>query len=813
MTQKSFRLLFIFLLLKIFSFGQTPPTLMYTPNKYFESPDGDILQNSRIDGSSSFWVVSSDRSGNKAFNVPDNSTEPINTVGFMDKFYVTDENDDYLELYKFDEFVRMDGAGKKNKLNPKKARRIGWIRKQNLLLWARCLENKVTHFSEKAITVFNEKNINKSSSLTKKDNVRIYSTPNLADENSNTVKMFQFLYVYKREGSSALIGKVYYSNVYRIERDVLGWVDEDLLQKWVDRVCLEPNWDVDAALKRKAAGVKASLFAEKEYAASWRDGITQPKPVWDQDTYERPWIGSKLRLPIFSTEKNLVYTGFATNLFSESSGNTVATVDEIATMTKNTNEGLKDNRQINIVFVIDAGYGMKSYSSAIISSLQALMRKRDELNNSGEKRNTYKYGAVVYRGIDDKNCADGDLSLSKASITVNGQLVTHFLEEEFKKEGCSTNELNRDVNKAMTEALQMIRNANRNSTQSNYILFLGGATGNAEPDLKTIPELIANYDVNLSVFQLHCAMPVEFENFSTNFIDIIKAASSKKYQKKDKNNKLNIREPNFRSIPIGDGSQNLFRLDYPTFSSVQGTISFPEKGSSIPPETIDKVLDTSFSYFERSIENMVTSVNTLVTGMGERKIDLINADVKNFLLKVGIRMNDVELASKFNGKNYQFFIPGWTATTIKKLEEPIFKHVIYVSEEELSDIIKKFEDVQFDGSSSDVRDKMYDAYQALVITYFGKDTRIDEQFKNKLTLDSILSRISGLPSQSTMMKEVKLTEIKDVGKVSEEQIDMIQKRIRVSLSNLRNVTKDFTGSMRDVRDEGVFYWVPEDYFP
>ncbi|MEO7768003.1 MAG: type VI secretion system protein TssR domain-containing protein, partial [Ferruginibacter sp.] len=694
MKQKYFISLFTALLVQLVLLGQVPPTLMFTPNKYFESPDGDVLENSKLDKSTSFWIVSSDRSDNKAFDTPDSLSASINTVGFMDKFYVTNETNDYLELYKYDENIRMEGAGKKNKLNPKKAKRVGWMKKDNLLLWARCLENKITHFSEKAITVYNEKNINKSSSLTKKDNVRIYSTPALQDENSNTVKMFQFLYVYKRAGASALIGKVYNSNVYRIERDVLGWVDEDILQKWVDRVCLEPNWDADAALQRKSAGIRASLFSEKEYATSWRDGIGQPKPIWSQDPYDQAWAGSKLRLPIFSSEKDLVYTGFATNLFNENDNNVVATVDQVAKMTKNTNEGLKDNRQINIVFVIDAGYGMKTYSSAIVSSLNTLMRKRDEMNNGGEKRNTYKYGAVVYRGMDDKNCPDGDLSISKASITVNGQLVTHFLEEEFKKEGCSTNELNRDVNKAMTEALQMIRNANSNSFQSNYILFLGGATGNTEPDLKTIPELIAYYDVNLSVFQLHCAMPVEFENFSTNFIEIIKAASNKKFQRKDRNNQFNIKEPHFRSISLGDGSQNLFRLDYPTFSSIQGTISFPEKGLSIPPETIDNVLDTSFSYFERSIENMVTSVNTLVTGMGERKMDLINADVKNFLLKVGVKMNDVDLASKFNGKNYQFFIPGWTASSVKRLDQPVFKHVIYVNEEELSDIIKKFEDVQ-----------------------------------------------------------------------------------------------------------------------
>ena len=98
-------------------------------------------------------------------------------------------------------------------------------KKQNLLLWSNALVNKQTHFSEKAMAVFNARNL--ESRDIKDGSIKIYSSPNGDKENGNTVKMFNLLYVYKKSGSRVLIGKTSVSQQYKIHTDILGW-----LTKW-----------------------------------------------------------------------------------------------------------------------------------------------------------------------------------------------------------------------------------------------------------------------------------------------------------------------------------------------------------------------------------------------------------------------------------------------------------------------------------------------------------------------------------------------------------------------------------------------------
>jgi hypothetical protein len=101
----------------------------------------------------------------------------------------------------------------------------------------------------------------------------------------------------------------------------------------------------------------------------------------------------------------------------------------------------------------------------------------------------------------------------------------------------------------------------------------------------------------------------------------------------------------------------------------------------------------------------------------------------------------------------------------------------------------------------------------MVVTYFGKDSKIDDEFKSKLTLDSVLSKITGLPSRSNLLRQIRLEEIRDVNKVTDEQIEQIQAAINESITKLNGAKADADGTMRDVTDDGIFYWIPEDYLP
>lgn len=802
-------ILFFFLLVSDFCIAQSAPTLIRQPKKYFENPDGDINSKDEIKRASTYWIAFSDRDNNQAFDNP-SPGNAINTVNFMDKFFVTGEADDYLELWKWADGIKIQGDGGKTQINPKKSQRIGWIKKEFLLLWTRCLVDKKTQFSAKSMAVINAESL--GARLKKDNTLIIYNNPDPSDnkENNNTVKMFSFLYIYKSIGQRVLIGKGYKTNPYRAERDILGWVDKKFLQNWPDRVGLQPNNDLEAVNERKQAGIKASLFDSESDVVSWKKGISKPKPNWEDDTYEKSWIGAKSRLPIFKKEgaNDIIFTGFPTPLYT-SVGDTLVDVTELANLKRLYDDITVKSRQINIVFVIDAGFGMKNYAGAITNSLRQLIKKREDLASIGEKRNTYKYGAVVFRSMEDKTCPSGDLSIGKSSLTASASTILTFINKEFENEGCSNNEVKKDVNTALLEALKMIRDVNKESIQSNYIFFMGGASGNTGADLETIPSLIAKYDVSLSVFQVKSiADPVEFEQFPFQFQDILKEATKKKKLQTDIRFRSDIL---FKNV-TAPGNLNLFKLDYPATSPIQGNINYPEKGEIIPPTTIDDVLDLTISGYEAQLENTIRETEAKIKGFSQLGVGEMSATVKNVLNRLGKKAEDYDLISKFNGKNLQFFLPAYTTVRVNKLEKPVFKNVIFVSEDELYEMISTFNQLNQELPPAEQREFLFNSYSKLVIAYFGKDVGISERLGSK-SIDDVLAKITGLPSSSELLRTIIIDEIKDPKKVSDEKIDEAIRRVRLSYESLINVSRDPNGTMRSASEDGVYYWIPQEYLP
>lgn len=811
---------FILLLLSTTCTAQVA-TIMMKPANY-EQPDGDI-EEGKSKSSRNLWLAFSDRDNNNAYQSPSEGSAVLSTVNYMDKFYVTGESGNFLELYKWkdDPDLKIKGSKGATQLNPNKAERVGWVNKQNLLLWSKCLINKQTGFAEKAMAVFSAKNIDKD---VNNGSVRIYGSPNGDKENGNTVKMFSFLYVYKRSGSRVLIGKVSRTQVYAADRDILGWIDDVFLQLWPDRVCLEPNHDPEAVKARKAANVKASLFYSKEEAIAWKEGRLN-QPTWDKDSYEQPLKPSDPRFPIFGQEtidgNLLVNTGFQTEIFSEGStsftdkkvtGQRVMSSAELANARLEYQKVLAKSRQFNIVFVIDAGYGMNNYADAIKTSIQNLVRRKEEMNNEGEKHNNYRYGAVVYRSEEDNVCPGGNLSLIKMPLTSNARDVLGFINKQFQDEGCSNNRLNKNTNNALLQAFKMIKDVHKDKyIQSNCVFFIGGATGNKAPDLKDLPELIAQYDISLSVFQVQCmADPEEYERFPDIFQRILKEATERKKALTETRYRENIVFKN--TI----GRQNLFSLDFPKTSPVQGNVNFPDKGDLIPAQVMDNIIDKTITDYEKNIEDAIADYKTLLEGTGEKNVGTLNAVVKNYLNRLGGALANFDLVNKFNGRNVQFFIPGWTTPNVNSLnsDEPVYKYVLYLTEEELTDLNDKlYELTAGEAPPSEQRNKLYDTYASLAQAYFGKEIADDAKFESKITIDQIIKKITGLPTKSQLMKNTGFMDIKDPAKVSDSKIEQIIMNIRKSYEALRVAKNDVQSQFRYPTDDGTFYWIPQEYLP
>jgi hypothetical protein len=353
----------------------------------------------------------------------------------MDMFFVTDESDRYLHLYKY-----ADNLAVGNQLTSA-AEDFGWVEKTKLLLWWRCIVNE-KQLGQKALPIITINTLNKDLANYIKSGsgtLKLYSDPGLSRINDNSMTMFQFLFIYKEEGGSILLGKGYQSNYQTIQRDILGWVSKDIVQRWADRVCLEPNSDEDAAAERKSANIKASLFGNKSDALSWKNGGT-PDAVWFDDQYSNHLNAYTKRFPILSNDNGLVNTGTVTDIIDKS-GDPIVKKRRHDSLDQELNRKLTNIRTVNVVFVIDAGSGLKEYVSSVATAIQRIAddqaNRMAQSNNGDNNNDNYRYGAVVYRDFMDGSCGASDNSIAKYDLTSNNVPgLVGWLGQQADVQGC-----------------------------------------------------------------------------------------------------------------------------------------------------------------------------------------------------------------------------------------------------------------------------------------------------------------------------------------------------------------------------------------
>src|SRR5204863_8361406 len=126
-----------------------------------------------------------------------------------------------------------------------------------------------------------------------------------------------FLFIYKAsdDGKNFLIGKTYQTNASSIKSELLGWVPNGIVQRWEQRLCLEPNWDKPAADERLATGVKATLWQNEVEVLSVMKG-NKVQGIWNEDPYSVRFAPEWKRFPVLQKFPNeILETGLITNIF------------------------------------------------------------------------------------------------------------------------------------------------------------------------------------------------------------------------------------------------------------------------------------------------------------------------------------------------------------------------------------------------------------------------------------------------------------------------------------------------------------------
>lgn len=284
--------------------------LMGTPQIYvmpeINSATEDIM--SIIPGA--IWMVFSDRNENNIFMQSD-SREIKEQVQFLDPFYVTNERNGFLHLY------RDPGPGLDLGKLSSNAQDMGWIHKSHLLLWRHCILDSITKREIQLLTYGTSGPLHLFEAEDYNDGISVFEDPELKFKSDKKTRSNLLYYAYKVTEKSILIGceKRISAGLDPFEV-ILGWVPRNYCFILSSRFWLSPNDDFRAIEERVEKKIYLSLFVDYSSARQFHyNHNIEPLYVLWQDQENKSYPPTWLRFPIQQEKGAIVKVNIASEDF------------------------------------------------------------------------------------------------------------------------------------------------------------------------------------------------------------------------------------------------------------------------------------------------------------------------------------------------------------------------------------------------------------------------------------------------------------------------------------------------------------------
>lgn len=753
------------------------------------------------------WYVYSDRSDNITYRqASSRSGETGKTLQFLDKLVVTAYQGDFLHVYKYDiKKIKNTNKGSSSVLTSD-AEDLGWIEKSKVILWKNALysENstiiKALPAIQDNLTILNIKKY-----IQKGGSIILYDNPYSSKPNNQQVKMSDFLYVYKREvNNRILVGRSLKISSSNPSSTILGWVDKSIVKVWEDRICLEPNSDPEAIAERRKAGIKASLLSEVSSAKSYQKSGTgsESELLWSDDPYDKPKNTQYLKFPVIGTNDNVVETGVLTSIVDKN-GNEVVNLNDQSKVDEKYNKKRAQLRTINMVFVIDGSESVADYMPAITKAMNDI-KEKDEVGYENKKN----YAVVLYRDYDDASC---NLDKEKLDLTNDPNEISKFLEKEANKQGCAgKSEPTQAVRLGLYTALKMLDDGEK-TEQSNFIILIGGAGDKVENmdskySSKILAKMMAKVQAHLMVYQVNNAVHPAYRRFVADNMKLFIAASE--VMRDDmKSNEVTKDLKDFTPQWLDAIDQYTYRIDYKT-TATYSSIVFPDQGEPMKSEKLSEELTNMMDTIYQVIENKVNGLSRHIEGVGQKNVEDIEPSIRILLYSLS-KSSDPKILSQYLEDNYQFFVRAYTTFDCQKLKYPLFKRVLFISDDEYQDlgkILRTF--TNLGGNDYQQRQQLMAAFYTIVNMYYGEEAK--ERFK-KMSMDDILNLITGLKSDNVIFSKVKVNDFTDQKKLPDDQFQDIVEYLDRANTKYRTVRANPDYMLR--KGDDIWYWLPEDFLP
>lgn len=748
---------------------------------------GQWGQPAKIDkGKDNYWNVWSDRSHNKTYNGPSESSGQYKELNFNQSLRIAKIEKGYALVYE----EPMQGL--KFPLISQEAKCLGWIKMDHLLLWESCPTNDLGIYY-KALIVANVERWAKADD--KEDYDKSYKNPETKDGESEVKTDMTFYFVMKTEGNYVLLGKSSKMSKGSTDQQLYAWVSKDTYISWDQRTCLEGNWDPIVAENLK--GKKVSVYRDGEQGTWIELGKENGATHNPATKYRMPRL--RLRFPLFESVSDTQYsiTAFAKpeGKEAELQEDDNALIDIASQADEIKANTMEETNKINLIVVIDGTSSMGNYYKPMQDAIQKAYETFG--NQNGIK---VKAGVVIYRDY-----ADGEYMIETLPLTDPSSVQLKEFLLNGGKYGIKSSPKDRTAAEALYQGLNAALDAKHmgyNKVNSN-LMFVVGDCGNDANDTKInqqdIIDKCAALNVNIVAFQVRNKDDASFNDFRRQMGAILRGNLKKQYPETIKWNVL----------PDGIVLKEIENVQLPVMASMRNA----DKGEEMSPQKLNDIIKENYIRFENVIKGKLKNINN-----SDEILAMDTTRITDPTLKAQARLNIAMLKNILTEKKIatirtRGLLTAFQGQTEKKAPngQDYWKPVLFITGDELGQLLETLK-IVYNGASSGRRKAYVDSMKKLIQTILPGIT--DDEMNNK-DIQEVMDLITGLIVKTeslSRLEKLSILDIQDEKLVPPAEFDRIVTDFKDKYEYLNEIhTHDyeFSALVQGVR----WYWIPIEAMP
>lgn len=715
------------------------------------------------------WVVYSDRENNQTYTSPSLSASGHSRLGFGLKLFIAEIKNGYALVFT-DDYTNVYPV-----INST-AKTKGWIPVDNLLLWETCPKNQSQIF-QKGLIVHDPTQQN--ANIERNPPYLLEPRQHASINQSQRAKDLDILFVMK---TTNVGGTRYYllskeMNCKNRERAIYGWLPEDYITRWDQRLVLEPAFATSAVNFYKNNNIYPSIFSDASQAGTLYSNGQSQSPLWVYGDFSAKRMDAyTMRNPIIAEAGTSIFNVAAISSLQTNSNTLVDNTREIETLKEAQNN-------INVIFVIDATASMRQYYPAVANALSDIM-KRDFSSN-------IKVGAVLYKDYKDPD------RIQYKPVTFEINEVIGFINASKDKLGS----IDADDWEAMFLGLETSLDLTKmryNRNHSNFMILIGDA-GNHRVDpqgrkwqdiVSNLSQKMSDNNINFLAYQVNNAGASAYDDFAIQVGKMQKELAEKiKSRIRSGDLEFKLKSNRFYSLTRRGSS-----IELPVYDSYK----YASSGQSETTTGLQSIITQNIAEFQKFISDRLAllEANDLsISADGNLK----ESQLREIFRLAGWQENRINSYIKYLKQGGSAKFLGYAPEKISSTNYKLFDYVLFFSQDELTDLIQQLSKINSPtviSSKKTYQDAVISMGQAMLGQFNETDIR-------NMDMDELLGQIYGVPikMQSCGIK------IDKILSMNQSDLDNYIKQFRDKLQGLKNInTNSYNGRFKS---NGItYYWIP-----